>query len=310
MAERWLLADLGGTNTRIALARDGVLVPDSVQSFRNADHPGFIDLLSLYLDRHPGPVAAICAGVAGPVQDGTAQLTNYDWFIDSADLRAATGATQAHLINDLQAQGYALDDLPKGAVQTLFPGAAAPVNATRLVLNLGTGCNVAVVHCTPQGLFVPAAESGHSMLPHLPDHADLLAHLAKTQSNLPIEAALSGPGLSNIHAFVTGTRLPPPDIITAFKAGDPDAHTTLSAFTQILAHTTGNFTLHHLPMGGIYLTGSTACAVAPYLADLEFYPAFTARGPYTEIVRRIPVAVIDDDGFPLLGCARYLHQKR
>lgn len=311
MADRFLLADMGGTNTRIALADAAGLRHDTVQSFRNADFPGPAPLFSAYLAAHrPGPVTAVCAGVAGPVQGGTAKLTNHDWFIDGAELRAATGAAQVHLINDLQAQGHSLDDLPEDAVQTLFPGAPAPGGAPRLVLNLGTGCNVAVVHRRPEGLFVPAAESGHSPLPHASGRIGaLLDHLAKAQPHLPVEAALSGPGLSNIHAFLAGTTATPAAIVAGAEAGQDDARASLALFAELLGHVAGSFALHHLPIGGVFLTGATARAVAPHLTDVGFHAAFTARGPYSDIVRAIPVFAIAGDSFPLLGCARYLRQQ-
>jgi len=310
MAERWLVADVGGTNTRVALADPTGIAPDTIRSFRNTGFAGLAPLLSDYLaTQRPGPVAALCAAVAGPVRGDRAQLTNFDWLIRTDDLRAATGAKTVHLVNDLQAQGYALDDLPTGSVTPLFPGAPAPRGAPRLVLNLGTGCNVAVVHDAGRGLFVPAAESGHSALPHATGRMGaLFDHLRNRHPHLPVEAALSGPGLSNIHEWVSGTRATPETVMAQVAAAHAEARETLALFARVLGHVAGNFALHHLPMGGLYLTGGLARAVAPHLADLDFHGPLTARGPYTDIVRDMPVSVITTDDFALSGCARYLHQ--
>lgn len=309
MAERHLLADLGGTNTRLALADGTGRLPGTIRRYLNDDFDSFESVVSAYLEETtPGPIHALCAGVAGPVLHDTAQLTNYAWHIDAANLRNLTGTPHIHLINDLQAQGYALDDLAPDAVTPIFPGQPAPPDAPRLVLNLGTGCNVAVVHRRPEGLFVPAAESGHSALPHATGQIGaLFDHLRETHPHLPIEAALSGPGLSNIHAHLTGARLASTDIATAANT-DPAARNTLALFCEILGLVAGNFALHHLPAGGLYLTGGLAQSIAPHLANSAFLDTFTARGPYTAIVRAIPVSIITDDSFPLLGCARYLHQ--
>ncbi|WP_111735779.1 glucokinase [Roseovarius amoyensis] len=309
MAERFLLADVGGTNTRLGLAEGGLLLPDSVRRYRNADYLGLDEILSAYLEASPTPIDALCAAVAGPVRGGQAQLTNHSWLIDAAGLQAATDASAVYLINDLQAQGHALDDLPPGAAQPLFEGKAPPVDAPRLVLNIGTGCNVAVVHRMAGGLFVPAAESGHSTLPHgTGATAALYEHLRETHPHLPIEAALSGPGLADIHRHITGTKATPAEVIAAFNAGNGGARETLRLFATLLGQVAGNFALHHLPMGGIYLSGGVARAVAPHLSDLGFLPAFTDRGPYTHIARAMPVSVITEDGFALRGCARYLGQ--
>lgn len=309
MTERFLLADVGGTNTRLGLAGDGRLLPDSVRHYRNTEFSGLDAVLAAYLGaKTPGPIAALCAAVAGPVRDGRAQLTNHCWLIDAAALRAATGGARVHLVNDLQAQGYALDDLPPGAVRSLFAGAPAPTGAPRMVLNIGTGCNVAVVHRVAGGLFVPAAELGHSTLPHGSIAAGLYDHLRKTHPHLPVEAALSGPGLADIHRYLTGKDATPDRIVMAFAAGDTGARATLMTFSALLGQVAGNLALHHLPMGGICLSGGVARAVAPHLAELGFLRAFTDRGPYTDIVRAIPVSVVTEDDFALRGCARYLRQ--
>ncbi len=171
MAERFLLADVGGTNTRVGLADMSGLNAASVETFRNAEHAGLSSVLTSYLAQHPEPITALCAGVAGPVRGDTAQLTNLDWFIDASGIQSATGAGCVHLINYLHAQGVALDDVTDGSITEIRPGAAAPPHATRLVLGLGTGCNIAVVQHMSEGLFVPPSETGHTSLPHLDGEA-------------------------------------------------------------------------------------------------------------------------------------------
>ena len=309
MTDRFLLADVGGTRSRIGVGDAQGLDTATVEVFNNADFTGLAAVLRTYLDTRPGPVTAICAGVAGPVQGGAAQLTNLDWYIDAAELCAATGAHSAHLINDLQAQGYALDDLQPDSLKTLFTGSPPPPQATRLVMGLGTGCNIAVVHRTERGLFVPPSETGHSSLPFLDgDAGALIAHLAETHYHRPIEAALSGPGLPRIFRYISGDTLSASDIIQCHANGDVEATAALSLFVEILGTVAGNIALAHLPMGGFYFIGGTARAVAPYLSQLGFLDHFTAKGPYTPIVRDMPVYLIDDDTAALNGCRRYLLQ--
>jgi glucokinase len=308
-AELWLLADVGGTSTRVGLARDGRLDPGSTQSFRNAGFAGLSDILDHYLNRHPIPPSALCAGVAGPVRGGTAQLTNLDWVIDSAELARVTDAQDIHLINDLAAQGYALDDLDPANITPLLDGATPPPDSARMVMGLGTGSNIAVVHRTPQGLFVPAAEAGHSSLPHCDGAIGaLIAGLAGKYAHRPLEALLSGPGLVRLHAHLSGDALDPDQIIAAHLAGDAGARASLTAFARLLGTVLGDLALNHLPMGGIYLIGGTARAVAPCLVPLGFAETFTAKGPYSALMREIPLGLITEDTAALLGCARYLRQ--
>lgn len=310
MADRYLLTDVGGSRTRMGLATPDGLIPDTTRSHANVEFDGLPQLLGAYLESmHPCTVRALCAGVAGPVRGGTAQLTNHDWFIDNAELQAATGAEHVHLINDLQAQGYALDDLSPDSITTLISGTPADPDATRLVIGLGTGCNIAVVHRIGGQLFVPPSESGHTSLPHATGQTGaLIDHLTQSFPHGPIEAALSGPGLSRIHSFFSGNVLPPDQIIAAYEDGDPTATETLHFFARLFGTVAGNLALAHLPIGGIYLIGGTARAVAPYLIDLGFDETFTAKGPYTQIMQDIPIFLVQDDTAALRGCARYVRQ--
>ncbi|MBZ8118342.1 glucokinase [Roseovarius sp. LXJ103] len=293
-----LLMDIGGTNTRLGLSHFGALDAASVETLRNADHTSSEALIETYLMGRP--VSAIAAGVAGPVQSGTAQLTNIDWHVDGARLARITGAQTVHLINDLQAQGYALDDLAPESITEILPG--MPVRGTRLVLGLGTGCNIAVVYRTGAWLFVPPSETGHSRLPHMPDLPDgVIEHLARSAPHLPIEAVLSGPALTQIAAWLgEGDDLPS-------LLQDPERHTTRIAL-HVLGHVIGDLALTHLPTEGITLIGGLARALAPHLMRPEFTERMWAKGPYRAIATRVPLRVLHDDTAALIGCARLLRQ--
>lgn len=310
MAERWLLADLGGTNTRLGLAVDGRVDTASVQSFANADFSGLAPLVDQYLQgARCGRVSAFCAGVAGPVRAGAAQLTNYDWYIDRSTLSGVLGSAHVSLMNDLQAQGFALNDLTSDHVTPLFEGALSEPHSVRMVMGLGTGSNIAVVHDTPTGLLVPPAEAGHTSLPFAEGRcAELIAHLGTHHTHRPIESAVSGPGLVNIYHWLTGKHITPAEIMTAQKDGQPDAVEALDLFCDILGQVAGDLCLTHLPMGGLFFIGGMARAVGPVLADSGFYSQFCAKGPYADIMRDIPIHLITDDNAALLGCARYLAQ--
>ncbi|WP_317056106.1 glucokinase [Roseovarius rhodophyticola] len=302
MAEH-LLIDLGGTHCRVGLALQNKLDPETVQRFAIDPFEDLSQLLQTYLaDKPRGRIHAICAGVAGPVRDGSAQLTNHNWFIDATTLQRSTGIPDIHLLNDLQAQAYALDDLHEDALQTLVKGMPEP-GGPRLVLGLGTGCNIAVAHQQKDRVFVPASESGHTTLPDAPGFRPLFDALYKQAGHLPIEAALSGSGLTRIHAFFSGETLTPSQIIAA------QPRKTLQCFVSLLGLVASNLCLSHMATGGLYLIGGTARAIAPFLKPMGFTDTFHPRGPYTDILKRIPVTVIHDDNAALLGCARYLSQK-
>lgn len=82
-----LVADIGGTNSRLGLARAGQLNTASVENFRNDDFASFDDVLVRYLsDREDAQIADAVIAVAGPVHSGRARLTNRDWHFDETQL--------------------------------------------------------------------------------------------------------------------------------------------------------------------------------------------------------------------------------
>ena len=58
-----LVADIGGTNTRVALAEGSRILTDSIHRFANADHPGLESVLRDYVAMQ-GDVDCIGACVA------------------------------------------------------------------------------------------------------------------------------------------------------------------------------------------------------------------------------------------------------
>ena len=303
-----LVADIGGTNTRVALARAGVVLHDSVRRFKNADTAGLAAVLAAYLDDLvPGPLDGACVAVAGPVRDGVGQLTNLDWRIDRAELGAVTGASKLAVLNDLQAQGHAVGQVGDGDLIRLLPQPPASVQAARLVVGLGTGFNAAPIYDTAGGRFVPPSECGHITLPRTSPALDALAEtLTRDHGFAAVEEALSGRGIVAVHAHLHGETLTSVEIINRLNAGDPAAAATAALFVEALGTVVGDLALIHLPFGGIFLVGGMARAITPWLPRLGFAEAFRAKGRFGDFMDQFGVAVVTDDYAALSGCAAHL----
>ena len=91
-----ILADIGGTNTRVALAEGTRVRLDSIRRFPNAEYQArgqdIAHVLRDYLAAAGASVDGVCVAAAGPVQDGVATMTNLAWVMDAAKLSGATGA--------------------------------------------------------------------------------------------------------------------------------------------------------------------------------------------------------------------------
>jgi glucokinase len=311
-----LVADLGGTNTRVALADGKVVRTDSIRRFANAAYDGLEPVLRQYLSEAGlASVDGVCVAAAGPVRDGVAVMTNLDWTIDAPSLIAATGARQTAILNDLQAQGQALGHIAPQFLRPLVDGPQKP-GAAMLVVGVGTGMNAAPVHETPWGRVVAASECGHISMPVRTEQDFRLARFIETHGPhahgfAGVEDVLAGRGLERVHAFVTteaGTpqEMKAADIMAALAAGDAQARDTARLYVHLLGAELGNLALIHLPFGGIFLIGGVARAMTPYMQEFGLAESFRDKGRFGAFMESFAITVVEDDFAALTGCAAYL----
>ncbi len=302
-----VVADLGGTNTRVALAEGGRMLPDTIRRFSNEEHQGLEAILCSFLDTLGAEVQGACVAVAGPVRDGVARMTNLDWEMDERSISLATGAGTVALLNDLQAQGHALGYLAEDSLSPVLPGLPAAPASARLVVGLGTGFNAAPVHDSSAGRLVVASECGHITLPaRSAEELRLARHIEAEHGFAAVEDVLSGRGLAGLHEWHTGEALSPAEVMEAIAAGHGPARETAQLFVGVLGRVMGDLALVHLPFGGIYLIGGVARAFGPWLDTFGFDEAFHDKGRFSDFLRSFPVWLVEDDYAALHGCAGYL----
>lgn len=309
-----LVADTGGTNTRVALAEGTRLLEHTIRRYRNAEHDSLAAVLETFIAEEGNvDCAAAAVAVAGPVRDGRGTLTNLDWEIDEATVARATRAERVAVVNDLQAQGHALGHLAPEALTTVVPGPAHAAGATRLVIGVGTGFNAAPVHEGTFGRLVAPAETGHVTLP-VRSEADLrLARFLEREHGFAsVEDALSGRGLGHLYAWLGNEagedrNATAAEIMDALKDGsDPRAEEAARLFVRLLGTVAGDLALIMLPFGGVYLAGGVARAFAPWLTPFGFAEAFRDKGRFGPFMESFSVTVIEDDYAALHGLANHL----
>ncbi|MGB1234842.1 MAG: ROK family protein [Planktomarina sp.] len=309
-----MVIDVGGTNTRIAVAENTLVRVQTIMRYRNDDFPSLQSVIKRFRkETSVDTYAQVCACIAGPVRSGKGSLTNRNWSIDEAELAVAAGAVNGEVINDLQAQGHALESLGPDSLTQVVQGNEAPENATRLVVGVGTGFNAAVVVPTFAGKSVPPSEAGHANLPIRNEDQLSLCQFVETAHGFPaIEDVVSGRGLENVYAWrshVVGSteRLSSTDIMAGVADGsNMRAVEAADLFVSMLGTVCGNLSLVHLPFGGVYLVGGMARAFAPYLRDMGFTEAFRDKGRFSGFMTNFSVYIVEDDYAALAGCASHL----
>ncbi len=307
-----VLADIGGTNTRVAMGHGSTVDLASAKSYRNADYPGIGAVLRRYLDETGVRPQGCCVAVAGPVRDSAGRLTNIDWTVDREMLHEATGAETLAVLNDLQAQGHALGKIAPEHLTPVLHGQPASPQSARLVVGVGTGMNAAPVYRLGDRTLVPPAEAGHATL-GLRSEEDLrlFQHVSKLHAGAGIEHFLSGRGFERIWNWLCAEdgvtdEKPAAEIMALMDAGHPRALRTVQTFCKLLGRVCGDLALTTLPFGGIFLIGGVARHFGPHLVEHGFAEGFRDKGRFSDFMDQFPVSLLTDDYAALTGCACHL----
>ena len=321
MTPRTILAgDVGGTKTWLGLFDAGPPRPEPIETARYAtlDFDGLAGLVARFLDdagARPTPAAA-CFGVAGPVRDGVSQLTNVPWAADAREIRERFGMASVHLLNDMEAMGWAVPRLAAHELAVVHAGVPAAGGNAALIAP-GTGLGEAGLHRVGGRLVPMPSEGGHAdFAARTPREIEFAAAFAAERGRVSLEDAVSGPGLVNLHAFThrgapcTGKPLPNdprdrPAAVTAGALGGACAACAeaLRLFVSALGAAAGNLALRTLATAGVYIGGGIVPNLLPAVQDGDFIEAFLDKPPMRDLLERVPVRVILEGHPALLGAA-------
>ncbi len=300
-----LIADIGGTNARLALAGSADPEPLSLRRYRNADFASFEDVLERYLaDTGEPRFKRMVIAVAGPILGNAAQMTNLSWRIAGPELVARFGAENVVLINDLTALGHAARHLGPDQLDNLVEGNAAPDLAQQaLVVGIGTGFNVSpIIHCGDK-VICPSVEAGHASLP-MSVAREMARYAAGLDAFFPtIEHCFSGRGLQDFLHHMTGLQdTDAADHVARYGVqGYEKATAAVDLYATMLGHLLNDLTLAYLPARGIFLAGGVARSVLSTPAARHC--AEIMRRPSQYYPGQVPAWIITGDVAALIGCA-------
>jgi glucokinase len=312
-----LVADIGGTNARFALAArvDGRPELFGLESFYCRDFHSAEEAVTAYLKGHERarPTSAVLA-VAGPVINGEISFTNTDWTISERKFRDTMNLASAKLVND-----YAALALAAPLLETTDTILIGPEHDTRavgniLILGAGTGFGVSALVRSESVEAVLTTEGGHtSFAPTNELEVRIWRILNQQFGRVSIERILSGPGLLSLHDALcqiegkTSDCRKPADVTRASQAGDATAEHTLQVFCEIMGSVAGDFALAYGSEGGVYLAGGVNKHLAEVLRTSNFRERFEDKGRFRSYTRRISTRlIINTHTVALIGAARTL----
>ena len=309
-----LAGDVGGTKTRLGLF-DGEKRLRVAEVYKSRLHKSLEEIIAAFLVVHPAEIDAACIGVAGPVKNNRAVVTNLPWAVDAWALADRFSFPHSVVINDHEATGWGISRLTSNDFEVLNPGKTATGSAA--LIAAGTGLGQAGLFWNGAEHVPMPSEGGHSdFAPRNQLEIELLQYLQRRLGKrVSYERALSGPGLLNIYSFLrdTGRGEEPEWLTKKLATGDPPAEITAAAgectladqavelFVSIYGAAAGNVALHFMATAGLYVAGGIAPKIISRLKGKTFLDSFLDKGRLSSLLADIPVRVIMNKKAALIG---------
>ncbi|MUH71096.1 glucokinase [Psychrosphaera haliotis] len=311
-----LVADVGGTNIRLAIANLTDLSMDHVQTYRCADFAKIDDAIEQYLSFIETEIHFACIDVACPVTGDKVDLTNNHWCFSQKKLAEKFGFEKLYVINDFTAIAMAIPSLSEEQ-KTKIGGKEPAEHKPIAIYGAGTGLGVAHLVYSGQKWIALGGEGGHAdFAPTDAEQVAILEHLQHKYTTVSAEQLLSGLGLVQIYQALCSINnqpeqnFQPADITThGINNTDEMAASAMRVFCRILGSFGGNLALTMATFGGVYIAGGIVPRFIEYLKVSEFRASFEAKGRFQPYVSGIPVYVVTEPQPGLLGCAAYLKQE-
>jgi glucokinase len=293
-----LVADIGGTNCRVALVDAAGQAPRMIGKLSTRDEPSCEAALSSALAAAGARPRSAALAVAGPIIDKAAELTNAGWRFDGASLMAALRLEQGLLLNDFEALAACLPTLGQADLLPIAEGSPAPDGA-RLILGPGTGFGAAALVGRAGRHVIAPSEAGHMELgPASEDEAALWPLIARVQGRVTIESALSGSGLARLDSALrlsqggTATLGDGAEVARAAEAGEPVALAAVELFGRLLGRVAGDLALALKATGGVFIAGGVAPKLTPLFDLAGLRRAFADKAPMEALMRRVPLSLV------------------
>lgn len=311
-----LIADIGATNTRLALVEPGGLIARA-RVVATDDYVSLTDAIDGYLATEAPPVKPTLAvlAVAAPVAGDTVTLTNHPWTFSTDALRKHFGFAQLKVINDFVANAMAVPHL--SAADRRQIGGGAPVKGAPIgLLGPGSGLGVSILMPSDGGLAPVQGEGGHVTMAAADAREAAVLDLMRARfDHVSAERCLSGPGLINLYNALCELAGEPAAPLTAAQITNPGienedqrARAATAMFCAMLGTIAGNLALTIGARGGIYIAGGIVPKLGPAFAQSDFRTRFEAKGRFQGYLAAIPTYVITHPEPALLGAAKLIEQ--
>jgi len=313
-----LIADIGGTNIRLALADKECLEKyKEIETYHCADFASLAEVIALYINNKKLNDYDIdaCLAIACPVDTDIISMTNLPWQFSQHALKEQLNLRKLTLINDYTAIAMAIP-LLSDEQKIKIGGGDVTENAPIAVCGPGTGLGVANLVPVNGQWHCFSGEGGHVDFAAV-DEMDIkiLQQLKNIKARVSYEQLLSGYGLIQIYQALciinnhAGDKLSAAQISSQALTGTcPICQQALAQFCKVLGSFAGNLALTMNSQGGVYIAGGIVPRFIDYVKNSAFRERFEAKGRLSHLTQRTPTYIITEKQPGLLGAAAYLLQ--
>ncbi|MEP1448800.1 MAG: glucokinase [Paraglaciecola sp.] len=308
------VADVGGTNIRLALIENGSL--SHIKKYLCSDYKTINGAIEAYIAEFPDlEFTAGCLGVACPVTADLVSMTNNHWQFSISQLKTELGLHWLGVINDFTAVAHAVTVLTDQQKEQVGQGQSVDLDNIA-VFGPGTGLGVKHLTHTAGGWLALDGEGGHVDFAPI-DEVDIAIwqFLTDKMGHASAEEVMSGRGLVHIYQAIAKYKnlaapLDDPADITerALDGSCALSEATLNQFCKILGSFAGNLALNLGTRGGVYIGGGIAPRFTNFIKQSDFRKRFEAKGRFRDYVAGIPTFIITEPDHGLIGAMAYLNQ--
>ena len=315
--ETVLTGDIGGTNARFALFRDGQFIESSLAKLPVADYPDLADTIALYLaeaGNSAEAVSKIALSVASTAEyTDSMELTNCKVGFKVSDLVSRFGLVLARVVNDFTAAALGVVSLPEKDLKVIHPG--LPDNdGPKAVLGAGTGLGVSGLVYSGSHWIPLQGQGGHvTMVSQTERELAIRNVLAEKLGHVSAERYLSGPGTVGVYQAICQLDSVPAKYTEAHEISASAMNNSckvccevMELFCKNLGVVAGDLAVTLGSSGGIYIAGGIVPHLGDYFMDSEFLHWLHYKGRFSEFVKEMPVWLITGGEPALFGAYQSL----
>lgn len=310
-----LIADIGATNARFAIADDKGFYDQKV--LKCDDYPTIVDAAKAYLAGvgNVKPTRAAFA-MAGPVSGDIFEMTNNPWKFSIEETRKVLNLDSFELLNDFQAIAMGVPFLQETDVKKVGGNQEPEKYGTIGIVGPGTGLGVASLFWDGTQYRTNPCEGGHVTMPAKTQREfDLFRTLRYKYSHVSAERVCSGKGLVNIYNAIRildghenlPDRTPEAIADCAINKTCAVCEEALDKMVGFLGTIAGDLALSLGAKGGVYIAGGIPAKLGEYFMNSRFRNDFDAKGRFKDYLEPIPTFLITHPFTAFVGLQHHIN---